>query len=206
MQVRKWYTAAVGIEGHAEENVGRPLVKLAGEPPVGHVELEQAVAGRKRHLVDKRRVPGGDDVPARIWVRLDALDEPGHLVDMAAVIIRPRPPLRTVDRSEVAVLVGPFIPDTDAVFLEIGDIGITLQEPEQFVDDRLQVQPFRGDDRKAVGEVESHLMPEDRTRARARAIAAVAASLQNVTEEVVILVHGSIHRVVVVIIISPREA
>ena len=37
------------VEGHAEEHVGGALVELAGEPAVGDVELEQAVAGRQRH-------------------------------------------------------------------------------------------------------------------------------------------------------------
>ena len=38
------------VERHAEEDVGRALVELAGEPPFGDVELEQAMAGRERHL------------------------------------------------------------------------------------------------------------------------------------------------------------
>jgi hypothetical protein len=39
------------VERHAEEDVGRALVELAGQPAVGDVELEQAVAGRQRHLL-----------------------------------------------------------------------------------------------------------------------------------------------------------
>ena len=57
------------VEGHAEEDVGAALVELAGQLAVGDVELEQAVAGRQRHAVDVGRVPGGDDVAARIRVR-----------------------------------------------------------------------------------------------------------------------------------------
>src|SRR3546814_7863113 len=46
------------VEGHAEKDVGAALVELAGEPALGDVELEQAVAGRQRHAVDLRHVPG----------------------------------------------------------------------------------------------------------------------------------------------------
>ena len=52
------------VEGHAEEDVRRTLVQLAAEPALGHVELEQRVAGRQLHLLDQRRVPGRDDQPA----------------------------------------------------------------------------------------------------------------------------------------------
>src|SRR5262245_1916991 len=34
------------VERHAEEQVGAALVELAGQPPVGDIELEERVAGR----------------------------------------------------------------------------------------------------------------------------------------------------------------
>ena len=45
-------------------------------------------------------------------------------------------------RAEIAVLVGPLIPDRDAVFLEIGDVRVAGQKPQQLVDDRFQMQLF----------------------------------------------------------------
>jgi hypothetical protein len=36
-----------------------------------------------------------------------------------------------VDRAKVAALVGPFVPDADAVLVEIFDVGVAGQEPEQ---------------------------------------------------------------------------
>ena len=42
----------------------------------------------------------------------------GDLVDVAAVGRRPGAPLHAVDRAEVAVRVGPFVPDRDAVLLQ----------------------------------------------------------------------------------------
>jgi hypothetical protein len=80
-----------------------------------------------------------------------------------------------IDRPEIAVFVGPFVPDRNAVFLEIGDIGLALQEPQQLVDDRLEMQLLGREDRKALGQIETHLIAEDRARAGAGAVAAVGA-------------------------------
>ncbi len=77
------------IERHAEKDVGRALIELARQPPVGDIELEQAVAGRQRHAVDVSGVPGGDDQPARIRVAADHLDHIRDLVDRAAVGLGP---------------------------------------------------------------------------------------------------------------------
>ncbi|MPN36795.1 hypothetical protein SDC9_184306 [bioreactor metagenome] len=110
------------VEGHAEEDVGAALVELAGQLAVGDVELEQAVAGRQRHLVDVAGVPGGNDVAARIRVVLQAVHELRDLVDQAAVRGFPAPPLLAVDRAEVAVLVGPFVPDADPVLLQPANV------------------------------------------------------------------------------------
>lgn len=38
------------VEGHAEKDIGRALIELAGEPPVGNIELEQAMAGESAIL------------------------------------------------------------------------------------------------------------------------------------------------------------
>src|SRR3546814_3920413 len=73
------------------------------------------------------------------------------LVDMPPVRRRPGAPLRAVDGSEIAVFVGPLVPDGDAVLLEIGDIGVAPQEPQQFMDDRPQMQLFRRSEARRVG-------------------------------------------------------
>jgi hypothetical protein len=53
------------IERHAEEDVGAALVELARQPAVGHVELEQRVAGRSAifevgHVPRARRSGGAN--------------------------------------------------------------------------------------------------------------------------------------------------
>lgn len=63
--------------------------------------------------------------------------------------------------SEVSVLVCPFVPDAYAVFLQVFDVGVALQEPEQFVDDGFQVQLFGGQQGEAFFEVEPHLVSEN---------------------------------------------
>ena len=75
-----------------------------------------------------------------------------------------------VDRAEIAVRVGPFVPDGNAVGVEIGDVGIAGEEPEKLVDDRLQMQLLGGHHREAFGKVETHLMAEHRQRAGARTV------------------------------------
>src|SRR5690606_16793226 len=103
---------------------------------------------------------------------------------------RPGAPLRAVDGSEIAVFVGPLVPDGDAILLEIGDIGVTPQEPQQFMDDRPQMQLFRRQDRKAGCEVKAHLVAENGARTGAGAVAAVAAMVHHMGEEIEILLHA----------------
>ena len=80
------------VEGDAEKNVRRALVELAGQPPFRDIELEQAMAGRERHLVEFGRVPGRDDEAAAVGVAADLVEHPADLVDAAAVGLRPGAP------------------------------------------------------------------------------------------------------------------
>lgn len=59
------------------------------------------MAGRQSHLVDVCRIPGRDDVAARVGIVLQTLDELGDLVDFAPIWRSPVPPLITVDRAEI---------------------------------------------------------------------------------------------------------
>lgn len=66
-----------------------------------------------------------------------------------------------VDRAEVAFGVGPFVPDGDIVLVEVGDVGVASEEPEEFVDDGAGVDFFGGDEGEAVGEVVADLAAKD---------------------------------------------
>ena len=184
------------VEGHAEEDVAGALVELAGEPAVGHVELEKAVAGRKRHLVHEARIPGAHDHAAAVGIGPELLHQVLDLVDVAAVGCGPAAPLDAVDGAEVAVLVGPLVPDRHAVVVQVLDVGAALKEPEQFVNDRAKVKLLRRDKRKAFRQIEAHLVAEDGSRAGACAVGLVRAVFVYVAHQGLVLIarHGAVSR------------
>ena len=178
------------VERHAKEGVGRPLIELAGQAAVGDVELEQAVARGERHLRNVSRVPCRHDQSPAVRVAADLGDDVGDLVDGASVRGGPTAPLAAVDGAEFTCRVGPFIPDRDAVVAQVADVGVASQEPDQFVHDRFNVQFLRRHQRKAVGEVEPHLVAKHRSRAGAGAVGLGRAVVEDVAQEVVVLSHG----------------
>ena len=93
-----------------------------------------------------------------------------NLVDGAAFVVGPRAPLLAVDGTKVAVLVGPFVPDAHPVGLQIGYVCVAAEEPQQFVDDGFQVQLLGSEQRKALVQVEAHLVSEDAFGAGAGAV------------------------------------
>src|SRR4051812_44068577 len=122
------------VERHTEEEVGAALVELAGQPAVGDVELEEGVARRQRHLWDvadvereeggprchpslgdAAEVPGGDEDRSGAGAAPKRLEQRGARVEVPAVRRRPAPPLNAVDGAEVAVRLGPLVPDRHAV-------------------------------------------------------------------------------------------
>src|ERR1700722_1971708 len=109
---------ACDVERHTEEKVGAALVELAGQPPVGDVELEERMAWRQSHLRDLTDVPRRDDVAPRVRVGLQQLQRCTDLVDVLSRRRRPRPPLHAVDRAQIACLRSPFVPDAHAALLQ----------------------------------------------------------------------------------------
>ncbi len=108
---------------------------------------------------------------------------------MLTIRCRPRPPLVAVDRAEVAVVVGPFIPDRDAVFFQISDIGRALQKPDQLMNNRLQMQLLGGHHREAFLQIETHLVTKYRSRTGTGTISFIGAMCENMAHEVKILMH-----------------
>src|SRR5436190_7949239 len=103
----------------------------------------------QRHPADLGRIPCAHDESPALWIRFDLRDDVVDLIDTHAAFAAPIAPLRTVNAAEFAVFVGPFIPDRDAMFVEVANVRIAAQEPEQLVDDRFDVQLFRGEQRKS---------------------------------------------------------
>ena len=91
---------------------------------------------------------------------LDVIHRLLDLVDDRPVSGRPGAPLRAVNRPQIAILVGPLIPDADTIFLQIGGIGIAIEEPEQLVNDGAQVALLGSHQRETFRQIEAHLMAE----------------------------------------------
>ena len=86
--------------------------------------------------------------------------------------------------------VGPLVPYTHPVFLQIAHVGIALQEPKEFIDDALEVDFLGGQKGKTLREVETHLMAENTDDARAGAVVLLHTLVEDALQEVKILFHG----------------
>jgi hypothetical protein len=67
----------------------------------------------------------------------------------------------TIDGTEFAILVGPLVPYPYSVLLEVLDVGVAIEKPEEFVDDALEMELLGGEQWETVGHAETHLIAED---------------------------------------------
>jgi len=170
-----------------------------------HVELEERMARRQRHVRHVCGVPRADDDPARAGVGFDGVDGVGKLVDalagareckrvfVACVLLEggsPTPPLVAVDGTELAGLIGPRVPDRRILRKVVADIGAAAQKPEQLAHDAREQHLLRGEQRKALSQVVAGLGAKDGERASSCAVVASLAFVENAAHEVVILLHG----------------
>ena len=95
-----------------------------------------------------------------------------------------------IDRSEFAIGIGPLVPDTHSMLLQIAYVGIAAQEPEQFVDDALQMEFFGGQQGETIIHTEAHLVTENGECARAGAVIFAHAFAEHTAAEVEILLHA----------------
>jgi len=130
------------VERDAEKQIGASLIKLAAQLTVLHVKLEEEMARWQRHLVDLSWVPCAHYQAAALWIWFDLCDHIVDLVHPRSVCAVPVAPLRAVDATEIAGFVSPLVPYRNTVFIEITNIGVAVQEPEQLVNDRFDVQLF----------------------------------------------------------------
>ena len=112
-----------------------------------------------------------------------------QLVDPPASWADPVAPLGAVNRTQITVLVCPLVPDPDAVFIEVADIGIAVQKPEQFVDDRSEVEFLGRDRRKTPGQVEPHLVTEVTDGPRAGTVGLAGAVIQDMLQKIQVGAH-----------------
>ena len=147
------------------------------------------MAGRECHLVDVARIPGRNQMPSGVRVVFQAVNQLADLVDQATIRGFPAPPLLAIHRPEITIFIGPFIPDADAVFFQVGNVGVALQKPEQFMHDRLQVQLLGGHHREAIGQIKTGLPAENRASSCAGAVRFVVPRIKDVAHQVEILLH-----------------
>ena len=76
------------------------------------------------------------------------------------------------------------------MFAQETHVRLAAQEPEQLVDDRLEMQLLRGEQRKTLPQIEPCLRAENGNRPDARAIRARLAALEHQAEEIVVFAHA----------------
>ena len=116
-------------------------------------------------------------------------DQTRDLIVVPPVRPLPRAPLPAVDRTELAVRVRPFVPDTNAVLPQVRGVGVAAQEPEQLVHDRADVELLGGEEREALAQVEAELVAEHAARSDAGTVGLVDAVLQDVAQEIEVSLH-----------------
>ena len=89
----------------------------------------------------------------------------------------------------VVMAVGVVVPDMDAVVHQILDVGVAPQEPQQFVDHPLEEHLFGRQQRKALRQVETHLVAEDPLGPGSRAVAPHDAFRLDPAQQIEVLFH-----------------
>src|SRR5437660_12860164 len=110
---------------------------------------------RERHLVEIGDVPGADDQATGIGIAPDFLEDPADLIDVLPIWSGPRTPLISIDGTELASRIGPFVPDGDVVLMQPSDVGLAAKEPQQFINNRAQVKLLGCQQRKSVAQIET---------------------------------------------------
>jgi hypothetical protein len=177
------------VERHAQEQVGAALIELAGEPATRDIKLEETVTRRQAHGIDLADIPCADKHATAIGIGSYQMNQIRDLVDGPAAGCAPVPPLGAVNRPEVAVGVGPLVPDVYPVVREVLDVGVPSEKPQKLVDDALEKQTLGGSDRKALSQVEPHLAAEHAQGAGSGPVGFFHSLAKDVAQEVQVSSH-----------------
>ena len=90
----------------------------------------------------------------------------------------------TIDGSEFSVFVSPLVPDAYTMLLQVFHVRVAFQEPQQFVDDRLQMEFLGGEQRESVVEVVTALGAEDADGSCTCTVTFLSAFCQDTIEDV----------------------
>ena len=111
---------------------------------------------------------------------------------MSAIVVGPRAPLVAIDMPQIAIFIGPLIPYAHSVVLQIFNIGVACQEPQQLVYNRLQVQLFGCEQGETLLQVKTHLITKGTDSTRSGTVVFACTIVENVLQEVEILFHSGI--------------
>mmetsp|Transcript_23521 Transcript_23521/g.56245 ORF Transcript_23521/g.56245 Transcript_23521/m.56245 type:complete len:389 (-) Transcript_23521:616-1782(-) len=198
---------ACDVEGHAEPEVARPLVHLAGEFPVRHVELAEHVAGRQRHILERGGVPRGEEDPPVVRVGLDLVDYFRELIDTFPAVVGVHvgvvrtkvPPLEAVDRSKITflpvrqayrveVLPGTVtVPDVNVLLLQFFCTGFTSNKPQKLLCNTPPEHTLCSEQWERVSQIKTHLAAELRVGSGASSVFAQDSVSNNVVNQVEVL-------------------
>jgi hypothetical protein len=103
--------------------------------------------------------------------------------------LHPVAPLLAIDRTQIAVFIRPFVPDAHLVFLQIADIPVAAQKPQQFVNDRAQMQLLGGEHWEIFPQIKPGLRAKHGIRARARAVGLELSVIEDVPQQIEVLNH-----------------
>ena len=87
------------------------------------------MARRKVHFVKVGHVPSRNDDAARVRIFFQLSHNLLDLVDVSAIVVGPRAPLIAVNVSEIAILVGPLIPNAHTILLKVVHVGVAIEKP-----------------------------------------------------------------------------
>lgn len=182
------------VEGNSKEEIGATLVELAAQTGalgfrIVDVELKKKMAGWECHLIDFSYVPSRDEMATGGGFVFEVINEAGDLVDGVARTGGPGAPLLAINGAEVAVFIGPFIPDANLVLLEVGDVGFAFQEPEEFVNDRPEVKFFSGEAREAFTEIVACLSAKNAECPGSSTVASLLAIVKDIRKEIEVSLH-----------------
>jgi hypothetical protein len=177
------------IERNPQEYIGGALIELAAQFSIGHIKLEHGMTGHERHFRQIGHIPGADDQPPAIGILLYLCNEIADLIDHLSIFSFPASPLLAIDGTEIAIGVGPFIPDPDAVFFQVGDIGLALEEPKQLIDDAFHVNLLGSHERKPLLQVKAHLVAETALRSRTCSVRFMGTRVKDMMKEIEVLLH-----------------
>src|SRR4051812_20925889 len=147
------------------------------------------MARRQRHLLHFAGVPGRNDMAAAFGVPFDLRNPLIDLVDRSSIRCAPIAPLRAVNAAQIAVRIGPLIPNRDTMILQIFDVRLAAQEPEQFVNDRFQMKLLGGQEWETFPQRKSRLRAEHRVGSCSGSIPLKLPLLQNESQQIQVLNH-----------------